>query len=157
MKSQDKHIENMDFTAFHHIMSGRVKTFEVDRQNIVHNIIYLYWLEDARVEYFRALGLDMNERTFIDSHRFVIAKTEINYLAPALFDKQYEVLTRISHLGTSSFIFDQLIISIPERTILITAQSVLVQLNPTTNESMPIDDEYRTLVGVFEQRDFQKG
>ena len=57
MKSQDKHIENIDFTAFHHTMSGRVKTFEVDRQNIVHNIIYLYWLEDARVEYFRALGL----------------------------------------------------------------------------------------------------
>jgi acyl-CoA thioesterase FadM len=53
--------------------------------------------------------------------------------------------------------FDQLIISIPERTILITAQSVLVQLNPTTNESMPIDDEYRTLVGFFEQRDFTQG
>lgn len=157
MKSQDKQLDNIDFTAYHHTLSGRVKTFEVDRQNIVHNVIYLYWLEDARVEYFRTLGLEMNERTFIESHRFVIAKTEINYLAPALFDKQYEVLTRISHLGTSSFMFDQLIISIPERTILITAQSVLVQLNPTTNESMPIDNDYRTKVGVFEQKDFQQG
>ena len=157
MKSQDRYIENIDFTAYHHTLSGRVKTFEVDRQNIVHNIIYLYWLEDARVEYFRALGLEINERTFIDSHRFVIAKTEINYLAPALFDKQYEVLTRISHLGTSSFMFDQLIILIPERTILIMAQSVLVQLNPTTNESMPIDDEYRSLVGVFERKEFKQG
>lgn len=154
MKSREIQQKIIDFAAYRHILSGRVKTFEVDRQNIVHNIIYLYWLEDARVEYFRALGLEMNERTFIDSYRFVIAKLEINYLAPALFDKQYEVLTRISHLGTSSFMFDQLIISIPERTILITAQSVLVQLNPTINESLPIDNKYRTLVEVFERKEF---
>lgn len=154
MKSREIQQEIIDFAAYRHILSGRVKTFEVDRQNIVHNIIYLYWLEDARVEYFRALGLEMNERTFIDSYRFVIAKLEINYLAPALFDKQYEVLTRISHLGTSSFMFDQLIISIPERTILITAQSVLVQLNQATNESLPIDNKYRTLVEVFERKEF---
>ncbi len=154
MKSLDKRFENLDFSAYHHVLSGRVKTFEVDRQNIVHNIIYLYWLEDARVEYFRALGLEMNERTFIDTHRFVIAKTEINYIAPALFDKQYEVLTRITSIGTSSFVFDQLIVSIPDKTVLISAQSVLVQLNPKTNESMPIDSEYRNLVSVFEKIDF---
>ena len=137
--------------TYHHRLSGRVKTFEVDRQNIVHNIIYLYWLEEARVEYCRALGIPLNKRTFIDSHRFVIAKTEINYAFPAFFDNQYEVLTKIPHIGTSSFIFDQLIISVPDNNILVTAQSVLVQLHPETNESMPIDNAFRMLVSEYEQ------
>ncbi len=155
MKSKDCKNDQIDISAFHHVMSGRVKTFEVDRQNIVHNIIYLYWLEEARVEYFRALGMEMNDRTFIDHHRFVIAKTEVNYLAPALFDSCYEVLTRIPRIGNSSFIFDQAIISVPDQRVLLTAQSVLVNLDPITNESMPIDEEYRRLVSDFEHTDFQ--
>jgi acyl-CoA thioester hydrolase len=151
MKPQDTKVISIDRSLYHHKYKGRVKTFEVDRQNIVHNVIYLYWLEEARVEYFRALGLDMNERTFIDSYRFVVVKTEINYHAPALFDKEYEVLTKISSIGTSSFVFDQAICLIPEETILITAQSVLVQLDPITNQSTPIDKVYRELVNEFEQ------
>lgn len=155
MKFKDRDIEQIDLSDFHHVLPGRVKTFEVDRQNIVHNIIYLYWLEEARVEYFRALGLTMNERTFIDHHRFVIAKTEVNYISPALFDSCYEVLTRIPSIGNSSFVFDQVIISIPDRRVLLTAQSVLVNLDPITNASMPIDKEYRRLVSRFEHTDFQ--
>lgn len=157
MNAKDQTLNGIELDKFHHRLSGRVKTFEVDRQNIVHNIIYLYWLEEARVEYVRALGIPMDERTFIDTYRFVIAKTEINYIAPALFDSHYEVLTRISHIGTSSFIFDQLILSIPENRLLLTAQSVLVQLHPITHESMPIDNAYRALVGSFEQLDLMQG
>ena len=147
-------IETLNLELYHHSFKGRVKTFEVDRQNIVHNVIYLYWIEQARVEYFRALGLLINDRTFIDHHRFVIASTEIIYHAPLFFDAEYEVLTRISAIGASSCIFDHVIVHAPNSHIIAQVQSVLVQLQPHAGGSQIIDKEYRGLVTKFEGIDF---
>lgn len=149
MKS-DSRISGIDLNLFRHSVYGRVKTFEVDRQNIVHNVIYLYWLEHARVEYVRSLGILINATTFIDHHTFVVAKTEINYFAPALFDQEYTVLTRIPSIGNSSFVFEQIILLTESSTILVSAQSVLVQLHPETKLSEPISDDFRKKVMAYE-------
>src|ERR1700754_4102733 len=56
--------EQIDLSKFKHSITSRVRTYDVDRQNIVHNAVYLYWLEVGRVEYFRALGLPIDAQTF---------------------------------------------------------------------------------------------
>jgi acyl-CoA thioesterase FadM len=40
------------YGVFNHKLNSRVRSYDVDRQSIVHNAIYLYWLEAARSEYF---------------------------------------------------------------------------------------------------------
>ena len=136
--------------SYCHSVKGRVKTFEVDRQNIVHNVIYMYWLEHARVEYVRSLGIEIKPSTFIDNYTFVVAKTEINYLAPALFDQAYTVFTRIPSIGITSFMFEQSIQLEQDATIILTASSVLVQLNPQSKEPTPISKQFRDMVASYE-------
>ncbi|MBM4174118.1 MAG: acyl-CoA thioesterase [Ignavibacteria bacterium] len=142
---------------FRHAINGRVKTFEVDRQNIVHNIIYMYWLEHARVEYVRSLGIEIKPSTFIDSYTFVVAKTEVNYLAPALFDQAYTVFTRIPSIGITSLIFEQVIQSEKDATTLLFASSVLVQLDPKSKEPTPISKQFRDMVASYETQSTVKG
>lgn len=143
-----KHI--IDSTRYKHRITGKVKSFEVDRQNIVHNAIYIYWLEESRIEYFRSIGISIDSETFITKDRFVVAKNEVNYVSPAQFDQSYILLTRVSEIRNSSIIFDQIILSCPDNQLLVQATGVLVNINPITNLPERIHDDYRKLVSDYE-------
>ncbi len=143
-----KHI--IDSTRYKHRITGKVKSFEVDRQNIVHNAIYIYWLEESRIEYFRSIGISIDSETFITKDRFVVAKNEVNYVSPAQFDQSYILLTRVSEIRNSSIIFDQIILSCPDNQLLVQATGVLVNINPITNLPERINDDYRKLVSDYE-------
>lgn len=135
---------------FPHRFRGRVRAHEVDRQGIVHNAVYLYWLENARVEYFRALGLPIERQTFLTKHRFVVARIEIDYRLAAQFDDEYEVLTRIAYVGRSSLGFEQLVWRLPDQVLLVAARTVMVHLNPATHRPERIQDAYRLLIRQYE-------
>jgi len=134
---------------YKHIVRTRVRTYDVDRQGIVHNAVYFYWLEAARVEYFRSIGLPIDRDTFVTKHRFVVAHQEIDYFAAAQFDDEYEVLTRIPSVRRSSLVFEQLVVLV-EGPLLVKASAVLVHLNPATNVPERIPDSYRSLIRDYE-------
>ncbi|MBU3741948.1 MAG: acyl-CoA thioesterase [Candidatus Kapabacteria bacterium] len=135
--------------TYNHRLNSRVRSYDVDRQSIVHNAVYLYWLEAARIEYFRDLGVPIDRQSFVTKHRFVVVKTEIDYLHAAQFDDAYTVFTRISFVKNSSFGFEH-VIRREDGVILATAKSVLVHLNPATDRPERIPDSYRTLIREFE-------
>lgn len=149
-----KHIQHqkhtIDLSRYKHRLHGKVKSFEVDRQNIVHNAIYIYWLEESRIEYFRSIGISIDSETFITKDRFVVAKNEVTYVSPVQFDQSYVILTRVSEIHNSSIIFDQIIISYPHNQLIVKAIGVLVNLNPITIVPERIHDEYRKLVVDYE-------
>ena len=134
---------------FNHRLHSRVRSYDVDRQNIVHNAVYLYWLEAARIEYFRDIGVPIDRQSFVTKHRFVVVKTEIDYVYAAQFDDAYTVFTRASCVKNSSFAFDH-VIAREDGKILATAKGVLVHLNPANHQPERIPDSYRTLIKEFE-------
>ncbi|MCO6466949.1 MAG: acyl-CoA thioesterase [Bradyrhizobiaceae bacterium] len=135
--------------TFNHRLHSRVRSYDVDRQSIVHNAVYMYWLEAARIEYFRDLGIPIDRQSFVSKHRFVVAKTEIEYLQAALFDDPYTVLTRVSFVKNTSFGFEH-VIQHENGTVLAVAKSILVHLNPASHKPERIPDSYRTLIREFE-------
>lgn len=135
--------------TYNHRLNSRVRSYDVDRQSIVHNAVYLYWLEAARIEYFRDLGVPIDRQSFVTKHRFVVVKTSIEYLHAAQFDDAYTVFTRISFVKNSSFGFEH-VIQREDGVILATANSVLVHLNPATHGPERIPDSYRSLIREFE-------
>lgn len=140
----------VDPSQFQHRVIGRVRSHEVDRQGIVNNAVYLYWLEDARVEYFRALGLPIEQQTFITKHRFVVARIEIDYRMAAQFDEEYEILTRIAYVGKTSLGFEQMVRRASDQVLLAYARTVMVHLNPATHRPERIQDAYRALIRQYE-------
>ena len=135
--------------TFNHRLHSRVRSYDVDRQSIVHNAVYLYWLEAARIEYFRDIGVPIDRQSFVTRHRFVVVRAEVDYLSAAQFDDKYTVYTRVPWVKNSSFGFDH-VISLEDGTIIATAKGVLVHLNPATQKPERIPDSYRTLIKEFE-------
>ncbi|MFP4369962.1 MAG: acyl-CoA thioesterase [Bacteroidota bacterium] len=134
---------------YRHRAEGRVQFAEVDSLGVAHNLRYLYWLEWARTEYFRAIGADMSAELFIKKYPVMTVHAEADYFNPARFDDYYSVYTKVSRLGNSSMVFSNVITS--GKKLLLTASAVLVHVNPITGESAPIPDELRQKIIDFEE------
>jgi acyl-CoA thioester hydrolase len=73
----------------------RVRYAETDQMGIVYYANYLVWMEVARVEWCKAQGFNYRDMEREDGAMLVVAEAECRYLAPALFDDEVIVETRV--------------------------------------------------------------
>jgi YbgC/YbaW family acyl-CoA thioester hydrolase len=147
-----KEINTGFLQKFRHSYKGRVHFSEVDSFGVAHNLKYFYWLEWARTDYLRAIGLNINPKTFLSEHPLMTVHAEIDYINPCRFNDVYEVLTRVPYVKKSSLYFENLI-RLENGLILVIAGGILVNVNPKTLESVRIGDDVRNLLKSFEGSD----
>ncbi|MCL5034859.1 MAG: acyl-CoA thioesterase [Bacteroidetes bacterium] len=83
-----------------------VRTYEIDIQQVVHNVVYFYYFEEARIEYLKKLGFQLKKEINIDGVEFVVAHNEADYHEAAQLGDQLTIYARISKIGRTSFTFD---------------------------------------------------
>ena len=139
----------MDKSKFKHTMKITVRSSEIDWQGIVHNARYLFYFEDGRVLYFfdRGINLDLHSR---DHHeKVVIARNEIDYVAPARFGDVLTLLTRVSFVRNTSFAFEG-ILETAKGVRIAENVSVHVYLDSKTDEPVRVPDYFRKKILEFE-------
>ena len=78
-----------------HRLPIRVYYEDTDLGQVVYYANYLKFIERGRSEWLRAAGVDQ-QRLLEDSHlAFVVRRVEADYLSPARFDDQLEVVTTL--------------------------------------------------------------
>lgn len=79
----------------HHTITLRVRYPECDPMGYLHHSIFLQYFEIGRVELLRSLG-----HSYADMERdgifFVVVKVAINYKAPARYDEELTLTTRVA-------------------------------------------------------------
>lgn len=70
----------------------RVKFYDTDVMGVVHHSNYIRMFETGRVEFLRALGIDLNEM-MSDGILFPIIEVGAKFHAPARFDDELEIET----------------------------------------------------------------
>lgn len=136
---------------FKHKFQVRVRTYEVDSQGIVHNAVYLQYLEAARIEYRRNLGYRiLPTGIFDDGLKVVVVNNTINYKGFAFLDDLLNVHTRIEWIKNSSFCFDQIVENDQTKHILCEAKGILVNIHPTTNTPYILTENFITDIKNFE-------
>ena len=84
----------------------KVRDYECDMQGIVNNTNYLHYLEHARHEYLRSVGIDFAELT--EKGVFLIVnRTEIDYLTPLRSNDQFYVTCKLFRVSPLRFGFKQ--------------------------------------------------
>jgi acyl-CoA thioester hydrolase len=73
----------------------RVRYPEVDAMGYLHHSRYLQYFELGRIELLRALGFSYAELER-QGIFFVVAKAEVRYRAPARYDEELTLLTRVT-------------------------------------------------------------
>lgn len=88
------------------ILNLRVRTYECDGYNHVNNAVYLHYLETARYEMLKDIGLDY-KALIKAGYGVYIARVEIDYKKPALADDEIVIETWPIKKGAVSGIFEQ--------------------------------------------------
>ncbi|MCA1592431.1 MAG: acyl-CoA thioesterase [Acidobacteria bacterium] len=88
-----------------HETTIRVRYAETDRMGVVYHANYLVWFEIGRTEFCRARGfayrdMEENEHAFL-----VVVESYCRYKAPALYDDELLVRTRVTELRRRSVRF----------------------------------------------------
>ena len=137
---------NPELGQFPHAYPFRVRSFHVDRQNVVHNIWYFFFLEEARVEFMRAIGFPMDADTFVTHSRFYVVRNTCDYKAAAFFDDELVIHSRVASIGDSSVTFEHAIVKAGGGVLVVTATHVLVHVDIATDRPARIPDGLRQLV-----------
>lgn len=85
----------------------RVYWEDTDAGGVVYYANYLKFLERARSEWLRTLGIHQAELAAQDDVLFVVRRVEADYRKPARFDDALAVQSRITELGRASLTMAQ--------------------------------------------------
>lgn len=111
-----------------HRFALRVYYEDTDLAGIVYYANYLKFIERARSEWVRALGVDQVRLKAESGIVFAVRRVVADYLRPALFDDLLEVETRLVETGGARIVLEQDVLRGPEK--LFGARVVLVCLGP---------------------------
>jgi len=74
----------------------RVRYAETDQMGVVYHSNYLIWFEVGRVELIRQLGLDYKSMEREEGAGIAVVEATVRYKAPARYDDELIVRTRIA-------------------------------------------------------------
>ena len=133
----------MELSKFKHKCQVQVRTFDIDSQGIVHNSVYLKYLEIGRVEFRKSFGYKIRpDGTFNDGLRFVVVHNSIDYRSFAVLDDVLNIYTRVSWVKNSSFCFEQIIENDVTKKIICEGKGILVNLDIVKNEPAELDKKF---------------
>ena len=107
-----------------HRFAMRVYYEDTDLAGIVYYANYLKFIERARSEWVRALGVDQARLRQDQGLVFAVRRIEADYLRPARFDDELTVTTRLLASTGARLVLEQVVARADAR--LFTAQVTLV-------------------------------
>ena len=97
----------------------QVRDYECDMAGIVNNSVYLNYLEHARHEFIKTIGLDFKD--LLQSGIFtVVARADLAYKTPLRSGDTFTVKVRVEHSGVK-YIFYQDIFRLPDNKLCMKA------------------------------------
>ena len=130
----------------------RVGFSDTDAQGIVYYGRYYPYIDLARVEYLRMLGLlgmEVGEPGF----EFVMRAGSIEYHAPAVFDDELEVWIRIARIGRTSLTYEFAVYRARDDVLLVTGTQTTVLVDLDERKACEIPQDLRETLRAFEGED----
>ena len=118
-----------------HRFPQRVYYEDTDLAGVVYYANYLKFIERARSEWVRGLGVDQVRLKAEQGIVFAVRRLEADYLAPARFDDLLEVETTLHALTGARVVLDQVVLRGAER--LFVARVTLVCLGAAGPVRLP--------------------
>jgi acyl-CoA thioester hydrolase len=123
-----------------------VRDYELDTQGVVNNSVYQNYLEHARHEYLKHIGLNFNE-LHENGTDAVVHKIELIYKRPLMGDDRFVVRMRAEQEGFVRFVFFQDIYKLPENELALEGKVTAVFM--TNGRPIRPPEEVQTAIQNF--------
>jgi acyl-CoA thioester hydrolase len=133
--------------ASHHEHRLVVRYAETDQMGVVHHAAYLVYLEESRTRLMRERGCSYAEMERRGCG-LPVRKAELRYLAPAFYEQELTVRTRVARVGHASVVFASEVVRTQDGTPLATGSIELacVDLHSEERRLMPLPDDVRQVL-----------
>jgi acyl-CoA thioester hydrolase len=125
----------------------RTRWSDVDKQGVLNNAVYLTLLEEARYQYCEHLGLLGGA----DHFAFVLAQTEIVFLAPGHGPAAVQVQLSTTRLGNRSLSQAYRVLDTDSGTVWAEAVATLVVWDNDARASAEMPKHFRSVIAEFEE------
>lgn len=134
-------IANSESSLFSHPI--RIYWEDTDAGGVVYHASYVRFLERARSEWLRSLGIGQQTLREQQGVVFAVRGMQLDFLAPARLDDALSVLVGVSSLGRASLVFEQRIVRDADARVLLTATVKVACLSAPDFRPRPLPDGMR--------------
>lgn len=142
-------VYNLVMPKFNFYQPIEVRFGDLDPQGHLNNTKYLTFMEQARINYIKHLGL-WEGVSFMDIG-FILADVHISFKSSILFGQPVRVGARVSSIGNKSLRMEYQIEDAQTGDVLSTGSSVLVGYDHHRQETIPVPDEWRRVITTYEK------
>lgn len=121
----------------------RVYWEDTDAGGVVYHAAYVCFLERARTEWLRMLGVSQQEWRDREDMIFVVRDMQLGFHAPAKLDDVLEVTVKVHELKRASVVFTQRIVRKHDAQVLIEATVRIACLTASSFRPRAIPDVMR--------------
>ncbi len=133
------------YQFFHPI---EIRYGDLDPQGHVNNAKYLTYMEQARIQYIKNLGL-WKTNSFLDVG-IILAEARVTYRVPIQYGIEIKVGVRVSRLGNKSLDMEYSLQDSDTGREMANGSSVLVAYDYRSQQTIPIPDDWRLKIATFE-------
>lgn len=133
---------------FHFYHPIEVRYGDLDPQGHLNNAKYLTFMEQARIQYFKQLGL-WEEESFLEIG-IILADIHITFHKSVQFGQVVQVGARVTCLGNKSMEMAYVMEDSSTGELLADGTSVLVAYDYRNRQSVPISDGWRIIISTFD-------
>ncbi len=123
----------------------RVRYAETDQMGVVYYANYFIWCEIGRVEYLRSLGYDYKQMEMIDDCHLPVVEATCRYRAPARYDDEVVIETRVTALRSPVIKFGYRLVRAVDNQLLAEAETVHVCVDRQMNKK-PLPEKYQQAI-----------
>jgi acyl-CoA thioester hydrolase len=113
-----------------------VRDYECDLQGVVNNAVYQNYLEHARHEYLKSIGIDFAALT-AQGINLVVTRVEIDYKTSLVSGDRFVVEVRLERISPLRIGFRQNICRLPDRKTVVKALVTGTALNAKGRPQLP--------------------
>ena len=127
-----------------HETKVRVRYADTDKAGVVYYANYLEFFEAGRTEYFRSLGksyADFEQRGIL----LTVVEVSCKYLAPAAYDDELTIRTRVARLRRTRVDFEYEVIG-PTGAVLCRGSTVLACIAAATRRPCELPEDMRAML-----------
>lgn len=118
----------MNYTQWANV---RIRTYELDSFGHVNNAVYLNYMEEARSEYLKQIGLSFHDFARLGV-QIVIVESYVKYLYPARYGEEIAILGRVRDIRPVTLTFDYIFQNVVTGQRIAESWTRAAFINPTT-------------------------
>jgi acyl-CoA thioester hydrolase len=120
--------------GYRYVRPVELRFRDLDAVGHVNNVVYLTYMETARIQWW----IDVTGHRDFRNFGMILARTEIDYKAPASWGDRLEVGVRCASMRRSSFVLEFRVAEPDGGRVFAEARKVLVHYDYDASRSMPL-------------------